>query len=501
MQDPEVIVVGSGPNGLAAAITMAREGWSVLVIEAADRAGGGMRTEEVTLPGFRHDLFSSIHPLAVASPFLSSLPLEAHGLAWVEPQVPVVHPLDGGEAIALHRSLDQTVAALGVDGHAYRRLLGPALAQWRELIGGLLRPVRPFPLQPALYSPRALRFGIAALRSSRSLNRRFDTDAARSLFAGLAGHSVMPLDRSPSAAPGLLLSLLAHAVGWPFPRGGARSLAEAMVSILRSLGGSIETGHTVESLDELPPSRAVFLDLTPAQILRVAGDHLPSSYRRGLERFDYGPGVCKIDLALDAPVPWTNELCRRTACVHVGGGANEIAAAEAQVWRGEHPERPFVLAAQTSLFDDTRAPAGKHTLWAYCHVPNGSTLDVSDRIESQIERFAPGFRERILARSVLLPAELERHNPNLVGGDINGGAQTLWQMLARPAARWNPYATPIDGLYICSASTPPGGGVHGMCGHLAARAALQSMRARSRSALSARAAGGITPQRRADHGG
>ena len=328
VQDPEVIVVGSGPNGLAAAITMAREGWSVLVVEAADRAGGGLRTTELTLPGFRHDVCSSIHPLAVASPFLSTLPLEAHGVEWIEPPVPVAHPLDGGRALALHRSLEETVATLGVDGAAYRRLIGPALETWQDLIAGLLRPLR-----PARYSPAAIRFGAAAARSARRLSRRFETDGARALFAGMAGHSVMPLDRAPSAAAGLLLSLLAHAVGWPFPRGGAQSIAEAMISILRSLGGAVETGCRVRSLDDLPPARALFLDLTPAQILRVAEDRLPSSYRRRLQRFAYGPGVCKIDLALDGPVPWTNELCRRTACVHVGGGFDEIAAAEAQVWQ------------------------------------------------------------------------------------------------------------------------------------------------------------------------
>jgi phytoene dehydrogenase-like protein len=494
VQDPDVIVVGSGPNGLAAAITMAQEGWSVLVLEAADRAGGGMRTTELTVPGFRHDVCSSIHPLGVASPFLSTLPLEAHGVEWIEPPLPVAHPLDGGRALALHRSLDETIAAMGVDGAAYRRLFGPALDAWQDVIGGLLRPLR-----PARYSQAAIRFAAAAVRSARGLSRRFETEGARALFAGMAGHSVMPLERRPSAAAGLLLSLLAHAVGWPYPRGGAQSIADAMVSILRSLGGTIETGHPVRSLGDLPPARAVFLDLTPRQILSVAGDRLPSKYQRRLRRFAYGPGVCKIDLALDAPVPWTNQLCRRTACVHVGGGFDEIAAAEDEVWNGKHAERPFVLAAQTSLFDDTRAPAGKHTLWAYCHVPNGSTLDVSDRIESQIERFAPGFRDRILARHVMLPAELERRNPNLVGGDINGGAQTLWQMLARPAARWDPYATPIDGLYICSASTPPGGGVHGMCGHLAAQAALLSLRAPKRLPRPARRAA-IPTQRRTDHG-
>jgi phytoene dehydrogenase-like protein len=474
MNDPEVIVVGSGPNGLAAAITMAREGWPVLVLEANEEHGGGMRTAELTLPGFHHDVCSAIHPLGVASPFLSELGLEARGLEWIESPLPVAHPLAGGRAVALRRSLRETVEALGPDGGAYEDLLGPLVEGWQGLLERFLRPLR-----PARFSTAALRFAAAAVRSAEGVARRFATGDAKALFAGLAGHSVMPLDRPPSAAAGLLLALLGHAVGWPFPRGGSRRLADAMVAVLRSLGGTIETGHRVGSIDELPPARAVFLDLTPAQVLRIAGDRLPSSYRRQLHAFRYGPGVCKIDLALDGPVPWSDELCRDAATVHVGGSYAEIADAEERVWRGEHPERPFVLLAQNSLFDSTRAPAGKHVVWAYCHVPNGSTVDVSPRIEAQIERFAPGFRDRILARHVMLPAELERRNQNLVGGDINGGAQTLWQTAARPVLRWNPYSTPVRGLYLCSASTPPGGGVHGMCGHLAARSALAAMAPRA----------------------
>ncbi|HVR29083.1 MAG TPA: NAD(P)/FAD-dependent oxidoreductase [Thermoanaerobaculia bacterium] len=470
MSDPEVIVVGSGPNGLAAAITMAREGYRVLVLEAADTYGGGARTCELTLPGFRHDVCSAIHPLAMASPFLNKLGLEAHGLEWIEPPVPVAHPLHGGRVVALRRSLEETAEALGPDGEPYEDLLRPLVEAWEDLVGRFLRPLR-----PALYSRAALRFAQAAVRSAEGLCRRFETDDAKALVAGLAGHAVMPLDRSPSASVGIVLALLGHAVGWPFPRGGSQRLADAMAAILRSHGGTIETGRRVRSLDELPPARAVLLDVTPAQILRIAGDRLPSFYRRQLRSFRYGPGVCKIDLALDGPVPWSNALCRDTACVHVGGSFDEIADGEARVWRGEHPERPFVLVAQNSLFDDSRAPAGKQVVWAYCHVPNGSTIDMSPRIEAQIERFAPGFRDRILARHVMLPAELERRNENLLGGDIGGGAQTLWQLFARPALRWNPYTTPLPGVYVCSSSTPPGGGVHGMCGHLAARAALSAM--------------------------
>ena len=470
MHDPEVIVVGSGPNGLAAAITMAREGYSVLVLEANDEYGGGLRTAELTLPGFRHDVCSAIHPMAAASPFLRGLPLEAHGLEWIVPPLPVAHPLDGGRAVALRRSVEATVEALGPDGDAYEELMGPAVEAAQDLLARFLRPIRRAPL-----SKPAVRFAAAAVRSAKGLCRRFETDDTKALFAGLAGHSVMPLESRPSAAAALVLALLGHVVGWPFPRGGAQRLAEAMGAHLRSLGGRIETGHRVRSLDDLPPARATFLDLTPWHILRVAGDRLPFFYRRQLRAYCYGPGVCKIDLALDGPVPWSNGLCREAATVHVGGSYAEIADAEARVWRGQHPERPFVLVAQNSLFDSTRAPAGQHVVWAYCHVPNGSTIDVSPSIEAQIERFAPGFSERILARHVMLPAELERRNHNLVGGDINGGAQTLWQMVARPAPRWNPYSTPVRGLYVCSASTPPGGGVHGMCGHLAARSALAAM--------------------------
>jgi phytoene dehydrogenase-like protein len=409
----------------------------------------------------------------VASPFLSGRPLAAHGLRWIEPPLPVVHPLDGGRAVAVHRSLADTATALGRDHAPYQKLLGSALEVWEDLLGRLLRPIR-----PAGHSLGSLRFSAAAIRSTEALARRFATDDARALVAGMGGHAVMPLESPPSAAPALLLSLLAHAVGWPFPRGGASQIAHAMASYLRSLGGAIETGHRVASLDELPPARAVFLDLTPAQILRLGGERLPASYRRRLRDFRYGPGAFKIDLALDGPVPWSHPLCRETACVHVGGSYDEIAEAERRVWRGEQVERPFVIVAQNSLFDDTRAPAGRHVVWAYCHVPNGSTVDMSERIERQIERFAPGFRDRILARHVLAPADLERRNANLIGGDINGGAQTLWQLLARPAARWNPYRTPLAGLYVCSASTPPGGGVHGMCGHLAASTALRAIERR-----------------------
>jgi len=482
MSDPEVIVVGSGPNGLSAAITMAQEGYSVLVLEANPELGGGMRTSELTLPGFRHDVCSAIHPLAVASPFLSKLALDAHGLQWIEPPIPVAHPLDGGRAVGVRHSVTTTAAALGPDAETYEELLGPLVEVWEDLLGRFLRPLR-----LARYSVPALRFAAAAVRSTEGLCRRFETDDAKALFAGLAGHSVMPLEKTPSASAGLLLALLGHAVGWPFPRGGAKRIADAMASVLYSLGGRIETGHRVASLDDLPPARAILLDLTPAQILRISGDRLPAWYRSQLRAFRYGPGVSKIDLALDGPIPWSNQLCSETATVHVGGSYAEIADAEARVWRGEHPERPFVLLAQNSLFDETRAPAGRHVVWAYCHVPNASTIDMSPRIEAQIERFAPGFRDRILARHVMLPAELERRNQNLVGGDINGGAQTLWQMFARPALRWNPYATPLDGVYVCSASTPPGGGVHGMCGHLAAKTALLAAGGRARSRAPRRA--------------
>jgi phytoene dehydrogenase-like protein len=465
----DAVVVGSGPNGLAAAITLARAGRSVLVYEGHDSIGGGMRSAALTLPGFVHDVCSAIHPLAVASPFFRSLPLASYGLEWIEPPAALAHPFDDGTVALLERSIAATGETLGPDAAAYRRLMAPLAAAWEKLADAILGPLRP-PRHPVAL----LRFGWLALRSARRLAERWFTGVrARGLFAGLAAHAILPLETPPSAAIGLVLGVLGHVVGWPLPRGGSQRIANALAAYLRDLGGEIVTGRPIASVDEVPPARAVLFDVTPRQLLRIAGHRLPPGYRRRLERYRYGPAAFKLDVALDGPIPWKASACARAATLHLGGSLGEIAASESAVWRGRHPDRPFVLLAQPSLFDPTRAPAGRHVVWAYCHVPNGSTVDMTEPIERQIERFAPGFRERILARSVLPPAQLERYNPNYVGGDINGGVQDLRQLFARPTWRLVPYATPVKGWYICSASTPPGGGVHGMCGYFAARAALR----------------------------
>jgi len=463
----DAIVIGSGPNGLAAAIALAQAGRSVAVFEGAETVGGGTRSAALTLPGFVHDVCSAVHPLALASPFLSTLPLAKHGLNWVEPPVPVAHPLDGGRVILAERSVDRTADALGDDGNAYRRLMSPLVADWDKLRNALLGPFS-FPRHPL----KLTRFGMRAVRSARGLVQSlFGRELARALFAGMAAHSLLPLDRRPSAAFGLILGTTAHAVGWPIPQGGSQKIADSLASYLRSLGGEVVTGFSVKSLDQLPPARAVLCDVTPRQLLRLAGDRLTSRFRHKLERYRYGPAVYKIDWALDGPIPWKAPDCRRAGTVHLGGTFEEIAISERAVWEGGHVERPFVLLAQPSLFDSTRTPSGKHTAWAYCHVPNGSSVDMTAPIEHQIERFAPGFRDLVLGRSVLRPADLERHNPNLVGGDISGGANNLSQLFTRPTLRL--YYTSSPGLYLCSSSTPPGGGVHGMCGYFAAQAALK----------------------------
>ena len=466
----DAVVVGSGPNGLAAAITLAREGRSVLVVEAAPTVGGGMRSAELTEPGFVHDVCSAIHPLATGSPCFSALPLAEHGLELVQPDAPLAHPLDDGTAVMLERSVDATASGLGADAAAYRKLMAP-LVEGGDRLQPFLLGYRPLPRRPLFTA----RFGLLALRSAVGLAKRFEEEGAKALLAGLAAHSMQDLRRSPTASFGLVLALFGHLHGWPIVRGGSQRLADALASYLRSLGGEIDVGRRVDTVDELPSSRATLLDLTPREVLRVAGHRLPSRYARALRRYRFGPGVVKVDWALDGPVPWKAESCRRAGTVHVGGGIEEIAASEQAVWEGRVPERPFVLVAQQSLFDGTRAPEGKHTLWGYCHLPNGSREDMTERIEAQIERFAPGFRELILARSVHGPLEIERYNPNYVGGDINGGVQDLRQLYTRPAIRLNPYSTPVEGLYLCSSATPPGGGVHGMCGYWAARSALKAL--------------------------
>jgi phytoene dehydrogenase-like protein len=462
-------VVGSGPNGLAAAVTLARAGKRVLVREAEETLGGGTRSAELTLPGFVHDVCSSIHPFVEGSPAFRELPLAEQGLELVQPDAPLAHPLDDGTAVVLERSVAETAMGLGPDGEAYRRLVEPLVADWEKLEASVLGPLTGVPSHPLA----VLRFGAHALRSATGLaSHLFHGDRARALFAGCAAHSLVPLERSPTAGFGLVLLLSGHLFGWPFPRGGSQRIADALVSLLRELGGEIQAGAPVDSLASLARTRSVFCDVAPRELVRIAGSALPADYVRRLGHFRHGPGAFKVDYALDGPIPWAAQECARAGTVHLGGTLPEIAESERAPWRGEHAERPFVLLAQHSLFDPTRAPDGSHTAWAYCHVPNGSRVDMTDRIEAQIERFAPGFSERVLARSVLPPAELERRNRNLVGGDLNGGAATLWRLAARPVVKLNPYVTPAPGVYLCSASTPPGGGVHGMCGYLAAQAAL-----------------------------
>ncbi|MBI1916680.1 MAG: NAD(P)/FAD-dependent oxidoreductase [Planctomycetes bacterium] len=467
----DAVVIGSGPNGLAAAITLARAGRSVVVLEAEPTAGGGTRSAELTLPGFVHDVCSAIHPLGVGSAFFRSVPLADHGLDWIHPAAPLAHPLDDGTAAILERSVEATAQGLGPDAVAYQRLMGPLVRSGVPLMDELLGPLRP-PRHPLLM----LRFGLRAIRSARGLaDAWFKGPHARGLFAGIAAHSILPLEKMLTSAVGLMLGLAAHAVGWPLPRGGSQKISDALVSYLRSLGGEVVTGWRVESLAELPKARAFLFDVSPRNLARICGKRLPARYRRQLERFRHGPAVFKLDWALDGPIPWKAASCARAATVHLGGTFEEIADAERAVWKGEHPQRPYVLVAQQSLFDPTRAPAGKHTGWGYCHVPNGSTVDMTEAIEGQMERFAPGFRDRILARSVWRPVDFERRNANYIGGDITGGVMDLWQIFTRPAPRLVPYTTPASNVFLCSASTPPGPGVHGMCGYFAARAALRTV--------------------------
>jgi phytoene dehydrogenase-like protein len=465
----DAVIVGAGPNGLAAALTLARAGRSVLLLEAAEAIGGGTRTSALTLPGFLHDDCSAIHPLGLGSPFFRGLPLDQHGLRWIHPPVPLAHPLDDGSAVLLTRDPQATADQLGLDGRAYLRLMAPLLNDWQGLLEEILGPLRP-PRRPLTLA----RFGRLAIRSAQGLaGAHFREPRARALMAGLGGHSMLPLGKPLSAAAGVTLAMLAHTVGWPLAEGGAQHIAEALAAILRALGGEILTGRQITGLGDLPPARAVLLDTSARQLGTIAGEALPAAYLRRLQRFRYGPGVFKVDWALDSPIPWAAAECTQAATLHLGGTLAEIAAAEAAVARGEHPERPFIIFAQPSLFDPSRAPAGKHTAWGYCHVPNGSSVDMTERIEAQVERFAPGFRSRILARHTRSPAEMERYNPNYVGGDINSGLQDLRQVWTRPVPSLNPYATPLPWLYLCSSATPPGGGVHGMCGHHAARAALR----------------------------
>jgi phytoene dehydrogenase-like protein len=472
MSTYDAIIAGSGPNGLAAAITLAENGQKVLVLEAKDTIGGGTRTAELTLPGFQHDICSAIHPLGIASPFFRRLPLTDFGLEWIYPPAALAHPFDDGQTAVLTRSVDESAASMGEDDRAYKNLMSPLVDSWQVILGDILGPMPLTTRHPISLT----RFGLQAVRSLRGMaDSHFQAEAARGLFAGLAGHGMLPLEEVTTASIALVLGMLAHAVGWPIPKGGSQAISKAMAAYLISLDGEIITGHEVTSLDDLPESKAVLLDVTPRQVVQICGERLPLRYRRRLENYRYGPGVCKVDYALSGEIPWKSADCGRAGTVHLGGTLEEISVSERAVWRGEHPEKPLILLAQQSLFDDTRAPAGQHTAWAYCHVPNGSTKDVSERITAQVERYAPGFRDLVLAKQVHTASQMQAYNPNYVGGDINGGVQDWRQLFTRPVARWSPYTTPVKGLYICSSSTPPGGGVHGMCGYHAARSALKRM--------------------------
>lgn len=467
----DAVVVGSGPNGLSAAVELARAGLSVTVLERSERPGGGCATEELTLPGVLHDLCSAVHPLAVASPFLRTLDLGRYGLEFVHPGAPLAHPLDGRPAIVAENDLDATAAALDElsapgDGDRWRALMEPLVAHSEELLGDVLGPARP-PRHPLVTA----RFGIRALRSAKALSARFDGPAA-ALLCGIGAHSMVPLTSPATGAFALILGGAMHAAGWPVARGGSRSIADALVACLRDMGGEVRTGVEVRTMRDIPDSRAVVFDVTPRSLLAIAGDELPPRYRRGLERYRYGPGVFKVDWTLDGPIPWSDPACLRAGTVHLGGDRDELVASEAEVAAGRVPEKPFVLVAQQSLFDTTRVPQGRQAVWAYCHVPNGCDADMTEAITAQVERFAPGFRDRVLAMRTVSPRQLEERNPNLVGGDINGGYAGLTQLFTRPVARVDPYTTPNPRLFVCSAATPPGGGVHGMCGYHAAQAVL-----------------------------
>lgn len=466
----DAVIIGSGPNGLATAIRLAQEGLSVKVFEKADTVGGGTRTKELTQPGFHHDICSAIHPLAKASPFLKSLPLENYGLKWIQPEVPVAHPLDDQPAGALFRSFDKTVSHIPEDDKSsYAHSLNPFLGKWDGLLTDLLAPFSLLPSHPLLMA----RFGLQGLQSAKSFAKRFKSTQTRALFAGLAAHGIMPFDKSATAAIGLVLGIAAHTVGWPYPKGGSHQITKAMAKYFQSLGGEIQINAEITALDELPKSSAVFFNNTPQQILDIAGHKLSSGYRKKLQDFEYGSGVFKLDFALSEPIPWKDDLCRKAGTVHLGGTFEEIASAESATANGVHPENPYVLVAQQSLGDDSRAPSGQHTGWAYCHVPNGSTEDMSEPIINQIERFAPGFRDCIIDHHAMNTEAMQAYNPNYIGGDINGGRADITQLFTRPAGLFDPYHIPETNMYICSSSTPPGGGVHGMCGYHAAESALR----------------------------
>lgn len=470
----DALVIGSGPNGLSAAIRLAEKGLSVKIFEAADTVGGGTRTKALTLPGFKHDVCSAIHPMAVGSPYFKTLPLDEYGLEWIYPKYPLAHPLDDEPAVIMHQSLEKTAAELGEDANNYRSLLSPFIERWDALAPELLSPLNSFPSHPLLLS----KFGFKALQSAQRLaENKFTAHRAKALFAGLAAHSMLPLDKISTSAIGLVLGTIGHKIGWPMPRGGSHEITKALAKHFESLGGEIETNAEILTLNELPHSRVVLFGNTPKQILSIAGNNLPKSYAKKLRKFEYGAGVFKMDIALDGPIPWIDERCADAGTVHLGGTLNEIAHSEKQIAQNKHPDKPYVLLTQQSMFDDSRAPDGQHTVWAYCHVPNGSSRDMSEPILRQIERFAPGFRDRMLDSHSMNTRAMEAYNANYIGGDINGGKQNLGQLFTRPAGLLDPYHIPNTSMFICSSSTPPGGGVHGMCGYHAAESVLKYLSA------------------------
>jgi phytoene dehydrogenase-like protein len=469
-RDYDAVIVGSGPNGLAAAILLQQNGLSVLLLEGKDKIGGGLRTEELTLPGFKHDVCSAVHPLAAGSPFFETLPLHEHGLEYIYPKVAAAHPFDNGTAAVLKKSIIETADLLGADRDAYIKLMAHLVKSWPGLAPDILGPLT-FPKHPVDLAI----FGLDALTSSTHLAKRFKTEEAKGLLAGMAAHSIQPLTNLTTSAIALVLMANGHLKGWPVPKDGSVKIADALASYFTSIGGKIETNTYITSFDQLPSANAVLFDITPKQLLQIAGHKFSSLYKWQLERYRYGMGVFKVDWALDDVVPFKAEGARQAGTVHIGGTLKEIAAGEQQIWEGLHPEKPFVLLAQQSLFDSTRAPEGKHTAWAYCHVPNGSNKDMTDIIEKQVERFAPGFRERIIGRHTFNTRQLENYNPNYIGGDINGGVIDIGQLFTRPVLRRSPYRTSAKGIYICSSSTPPGGGVHGMCGYHSAKRALKDV--------------------------
>jgi phytoene dehydrogenase-like protein len=469
-KDFDAIVVGSGPNGLAAAIAMQQQHLSVLLIEGKETIGGGLRTQELTLPGFMHDVCSAIHPLAFASPFFKSLPLHDHGLEYIFPPVPAAHPFEGGMEAALLQDLEKTAQHLGKDQDAYIQLLAPLVGSWPKIANDILAPLH-LPAHPYLMA----QFGWKAFSSATAMSKRFHTPEAKALWSGMAAHALQPLSNTATSAIALVLMITAHTGGWPIAKGGSQSIAHALASYFVSLGGKIQTNFYVHSMEQLPSAHAILFDTTPRQLLQIAGHSLSGLYKWQLDHYRYGMGVYKIDWALAEPIPFIAPYCRQAGTIHLGNTMAEIVEAEKATAAGAHPQQPFVILAQPGLFDPSRAPSGKHTAWAYCHVPNGSTVDMTSRIENQVERFAPGFKERILGRHVMNTVDMENYNPNYIGGDINGGVIDIRQLFTRPALRWSPYKTSAKGIYLCSSSTPPGGGVHGMCGYHAAKKAMKDV--------------------------